>query len=119
MFSRSLVEGGTYDPQSPQKYLLAVVPLPVVSVKILGVPVISMALVGVGRLYENLLVMRWGLLIKLLDGYDTHSDPPEAWQLKQWQSPAIAGNDDASIFMPMAPQLQAPWILSVNEVIFK
>ena len=92
-------------------------PLFVVSLKILGVPVMAIASVGVGRLYENLLVMRWGMERGLLHDYDTHSEPPDAWQLRQWQSAAIFGKEDDSIFMFMAPQLQAPWILSVEVIL--
>lgn len=50
-------------------------------------------------------------------GYNTHNEPPEAWQLRQWQRPACFGKEEASISTVMAPQLQAPWILSEFVVI--
>lgn len=49
--------------------------------------------------------------------YDTRNEPPDAWQLRQWQSAAIFGKEEDSMFMLIAPKLQAPWILSVVEVI--
>lgn len=50
--------------------------------------------------------------------YDTYRDPDEARQFRQWQIPAIVGKEGASICMPMAPQLQAPWTLSILAFIF-
>jgi hypothetical protein len=52
-----------------------------------------------------------------LDDYDTHSEPPDAWQLRQWQSAAIFGKEEDSMFMLIAPQLQAPRILSVEVIL--
>lgn len=58
-----------------------------------------------------------GCEMGLLDDYDTHSEPHEAWQLRQWQSPPILGKEGDSMATLIAPQLQAPRILSAVEVI--
>lgn len=58
--------GLSYDPHSPQKCLFVVLPLSAFSLKIFGFPVIVIALVGVERLYENLLVMRMLKLDKIV-----------------------------------------------------
>lgn len=50
-------------------------------------------------------------------GGDTHSEPHEAWQLRQWQRPACFGKEEASISTVIAPQLQTPRTLSEVEVI--
>lgn len=50
---------------------------------------------------------------------DTHNDPPEARQLRQWQSAAVVGKDDLSMDIFMEPQLQAPRILSEADAILR
>lgn len=51
-------QGMAYDPQSPQKYLLLVLPESDLSIQVLGFPVTLIAVVGVGRLSANLLAVR-------------------------------------------------------------
>lgn len=60
--------GIAYDPQSPQKWRLEVLPLCAFSEKTLGVPVISITFVGVTRLYENLRVGEMGMLDRRVCG---------------------------------------------------
>lgn len=58
-----------------------------------------------------------GCEMGFLDDYDTHSEPHEAWQLRQWQRLPILGKEEDEMARFMAPQLQAPRILSAVEVI--
>jgi hypothetical protein len=104
-----------YDPQSPQKCLLLVFPDSDLSTHTFVFPATSMSVVGVGKFSANLLAVRRGR--KQIVNEDAHSDPLEARQLRQWQSDAVVGNNAAAMDTVMAPQLQAPTILSGADAI--